>query len=67
MSGMDSNGMEHEPQYLDTWHYNECSLNVDTDGPYWNQKRDDIDININCQKWEAVERRLTKQGVSTVK
>jgi len=51
----DSNGMEHDPSFLDTWRYNDCKLGICDTGELkhlWNQTNDSVDINFNCAKWE---------------
>lgn len=50
----DSNGMEHEPQYLETWNVWECNnpdfnYNIHHNPAHANAP----DLCINCTKWES--------------
>jgi len=55
----DSNGMDDEPQFLQTWLQNECKnpeMNLDT---MFNPAHKNADhICINCPKWESKSKEL---------
>lgn len=51
----DSNGMFHEPQFLDTWRQTECTNNnFDYDTQFTPAHEKALDININCPLWESI-------------
>lgn len=50
----DSNGMEHEPQYLQTWTQIECqNPNFDYDKHFTAAHEKAEDLCINCPVWEC--------------
>lgn len=49
----DSNGMEHEPQYLHTWKQWDCkNPNFDYEKHFTPAHEKAQDLNINCSIWE---------------
>ncbi len=50
----DGNGMEHEPQYLQTWRYFDCqNPKFDESIHFTAAHKNAPDLNINCPVWES--------------
>jgi len=63
----DSNGMEHEPQNLETWIWTECKKGIGPGDAEWNQKHENVDdININCSLWEPTRTRTVERDLTEV-
>lgn len=49
----DSNGMEHEPQFLQTWRQWQCKNPLFKDYMFHEAHKNAPDLNINCPVWES--------------
>ena len=58
----DSNGMEHEPQFLHTWRQWECSNpKFDYDIHFTPAHEKAEDLNINCPLWQPMKKNIGKK------
>lgn len=51
--GYDSNGMENDPAYLESWKTANCRKGIWEESPEWNQTHKNVDVNINCMAWKG--------------